>query len=97
MRPWPRIEELKRNFSEARPFRHVIADDFLDARFCQRLIDEFPRFDPLHAVHEAGDIGRKGVHANLCTLGSAFRQFDALMRDPAFLKQIVKSRGRRDT
>jgi hypothetical protein len=87
VRLWPRIEELRRNFQEARPFRHVVVDGFLDSRFCQSLIDEFPPFDPRNAINETGGVGRKAVHADLCTLGPACRQFDALMRDPAFLKQ----------
>jgi hypothetical protein len=90
---WHRIEELKTSFLEARPFRHVVVDDFLDPRLCQSLIDEFPRFDPHHAVNEAGGIGRKAFRADLPALGPAYRQFDALMRDPAFLKQLGEVTG----
>jgi hypothetical protein len=84
---WHRIEELKTSFLEARPFRHVVVDDFLDSGFCQSLIDEFPPFDPRKAINETGGVGRKAAHADLCALGPACRQFDSLMRDPAFLKQ----------
>src|ERR1035438_8761201 len=90
---WPRIEELNRSFLEARPFRHVVVDGFLDPQFCQALIDEFPRFDPQHAINEAGGIGRKAFHTDLPALGPACRQFDALMRDPAFLKQMGEITG----
>jgi hypothetical protein len=90
---WPRIEELSRNFPEARPFRHIVVDDFLDPGFCRSLIDEFPRFDPHNAIDETGGVGRKAVHANLPTLGPAYRQFDALMRDPVFLKRMSEVTG----
>jgi hypothetical protein len=90
---WPRIQELNRRFLEARPFRHVVVDDFLDSRFCRSLIDEFPRFDPHNAINEAGGVGRKAVHPDVCTLGPAYRQFDALMRDPDFLKQTGEVTG----
>ncbi len=93
LEPWPRIEEVSRRFPEARPFRHAVVDDFFDSRFCQSLIDEFPRFDPHNAINEAGAIGRKAVHAELATLGPAYRQFDALMRDPAFLQQMGEVTG----
>jgi 2OG-Fe(II) oxygenase superfamily len=93
VRLWPRIEELSRNFPEARPFRHIVVDDFLDAGFCRSLIDEFPSFDPRHAINETGGVGRKASHADLCSLGPAYRQFDALMRDPAFLKQTGEVTG----
>ena len=90
---WHRIEELKTSFLEARPFRHVVVDDFLDSRFCESLMDEFPPFDPRNAINETGGVGRKAVHADLRTLGPACRQFDALMRDPAFLKQMGEVTG----
>jgi Rps23 Pro-64 3,4-dihydroxylase Tpa1-like proline 4-hydroxylase len=84
---WPRLDELGRDFLAARPFRHVVVDDFLEAGLCRNLIDEFPKFDQRNAVNEAGEAGRKAVHADLRTLGPAYRQFDALMRDTAFLKR----------
>jgi len=92
-RLWPRLEELKRKFSEAPPFRHAVVDDFLDSGFCRSLIDEFPPFDPHHAVNEAGGIGRKAFHADLRSLGPSYRRFDALMRDPEFLKQTGEITG----
>jgi 2OG-Fe(II) oxygenase superfamily len=88
-----RLEDLGKNFAGARPFRHAFVDDFLDHEFCQRLIDEFPRFDPRNAINETGDVGRKAVHANLRTLGPAYRKFDALMRDRAFLKRMSEVTG----
>jgi Rps23 Pro-64 3,4-dihydroxylase Tpa1-like proline 4-hydroxylase len=84
---WPRLDELERDFLAARPFRHIVVDNFLDSRLCQSLVDEFPKFDPQNAVSETGATGRKAVHANLRTLGPAYRQFDALVRNSAFLKQ----------
>jgi hypothetical protein len=83
-----RFEESGRTFPTARPFRHAIIDNFLDTQFCRRLIEEFPAFDPQKALNEAGDAGRKAVHPNLKSLGPAYREFDALMRDPAFLKRV---------
>lgn len=88
-----RLEDLGKNFADARPFRHSFVDDFLDARFCQSLIDEFPKFDPRKAINETGDVGRKAVHPNLSTLGAAYRKFDALMRDRAFLKRLSEVTG----
>jgi hypothetical protein len=88
-----RLDELGKNFADARPFRHASVDDFLDARFCQSLIDEFPGFDPRKAINETGDVGRKAVHADLRTLGPAYQQFDALMRDRAFLKRLSEVTG----
>jgi hypothetical protein len=91
--PSLRLEELGKNFADARPFRHAFVDDFLDARFCRSLMDEFPRFDPRKAINETGGVGRKAVHPNIPTLGPAYRQFDALMRDRGFLKRLSEATG----
>jgi hypothetical protein len=90
---WPRLDELRRDFLAARPFRHVIVDDFLDAQFCRSLMDEFPGFDARNALDETGGVGRKAVHANLRTLGPAYRQFDALMHGGEFLKRMSEITG----
>jgi hypothetical protein len=93
---WPRLDELRRDFLAARPFRYVVVDDFLDAQFCRSLMDEFPGFDPRNALNETGGVGRKAVHANLRTLGPAYRQFDALMRGGEFLKRMSDITGIED-
>jgi hypothetical protein len=88
-----RFEESGKMFLNARPFRHAVIDNFLDPQFCQRLIDEFPVFDSRKALNEAGALGRKAVHPDLTSLGPAYREFDALMRDPAFLKRVGEMTG----
>ena len=88
-----RLEELGKNFADARPFRHAFIDDFLDPQFCQSLMEEFPRFDPGKAINETGGVGRKAVHPNISTLGPAYRKFDALMRSRAFLKRLSDATG----
>jgi hypothetical protein len=88
-----RFEESGETFLRARPFRHAVIDNFLDAQFCRRLIDEFPVFDSRKALNEAGALGRKAVNPDLKSLGPAYREFDALMRDGAFLKRVGEVTG----
>jgi hypothetical protein len=51
------VDGLSREFANAHLFRHVVMDDFLDPRFGERLIDEFPSFDGRKAINEAGAVG----------------------------------------
>lgn len=80
-----RAEVLGRQFQSAKPFRHVVIDDFLAPEFCTRLIAEFPAFDHEHARNEMGDVGRKAVFQNLPDLGPAYAQLDAMLRSREFL------------
>lgn len=83
-----RTNVLAADFQNAKPFRHVIVDNFLDAAFCTELMQGFPPFDTAKAMNEHGEIGGKSVFQNLPQLGPAYARFDSLMRAPEFLHWI---------
>jgi hypothetical protein len=72
-------------FSSARPFPHVVLDDFLSPTFCRQLLEEFPRFNPKYAVDENGAIGGKATHSDVCSIGPAYQKLDELIQSRAFL------------
>jgi hypothetical protein len=80
------VDELRDRFSNARPFRHVIIDRFLEPAFCEALIAQFPTFESGQSANERGERGRKAVHPELSKLDGDYRKFDRLMRDPQFLQ-----------
>src|SRR5215469_5113220 len=88
-----RAAELAREFANAQPFRHVVIDDFLAPDFCKRLMAEFPAFEAKYARNEYGEIGGKAAVPDIARLGPAYRQFDELMRDRAFLELTGKIAG----
>ena len=57
-----RLAEYAEQFQQARPFRHVVMEDFLDATVAQGLLDRFPAFDPGRARNENGAVGNKAVY-----------------------------------
>ena len=87
---------LERQFSAARPFRYLVIDNFLDAPFCQELIEAFPAFAEHAAYNERGEIGGKAVVPNIAALGPAYQRFDTLMKDPEFLALMGRMTGIRD-
>lgn len=88
-----RAQELRAQFAAARPFRHVVTDDFLDPAFCGELIAQFPRFDAKQAINERGETGRKAVTSRVPRIGPAYARFDGLMRNRAFLDLVGEITG----
>jgi Rps23 Pro-64 3,4-dihydroxylase Tpa1-like proline 4-hydroxylase len=86
----PSVEEhtdrLRQEFCNARPFRHVVIDPFLDPTLLTDLMSQFPSFDSGNSANERGEAGRKAVFTNLAQLGAAYREFDRMMRDRKFLE-----------
>lgn len=58
-------------FVAARPFRHVAIPGFLRRDLCQRLLEDFPRFEDRHALNETGEVGGKAVRMDVRALSPA--------------------------
>lgn len=86
-------DHLHQQFSQARPFRHVQVDHFLDEQFCRRLLDEFPDFDTRAALNENGEVGGKATQEKMQRLGPSYRQLDDLVRGQAFRDLISRITG----
>lgn len=84
---------LARQFSSARPFRHLAIDEFLSASFCRDLVRQFPEFDDQSAVNENGLTGDKAVQERVRAIGPAYRQLDDLVRSRDFLGLLERITG----
>lgn len=87
------LDALHTRFQRREPFRHVVIDGFLAPDYAQRLLEDFPPFDPAHARNEAGDIGNKAVVERIRGLGPDWAALDDLVRSPAFLALIGRITG----
>ncbi len=87
------LERLRAAFAGARPFRHVVIDEFLDAGLCDGLAAQFPPFDTELARNELGKVGRKCVHTRVRELGPAYRELDAFLQTDEFLSAIEQITG----
>lgn len=77
-------------FRSARPFPHVVIDEFFTRTLCGRLQREFPEFDASRARNELGEIGGKAVYPDLGALGPAYTELDALLRLPQFIDLVTR-------
>lgn len=84
---------LQKQFSEARPFRHVVIDHFFDTAFCQRLLAEFPAFDKRAAMNENGEVGGKATQEKMHNLGASFRRLDEVVQGAEFRELIGEITG----
>jgi hypothetical protein len=78
------VEKLRERFATARPFRHVVIEQFLAPSFCERLVAEFPCFDERNALNEMGEAGGKAVVSAVGRISSSYAAFDRLMRAQVF-------------
>ncbi|MCW5978412.1 MAG: 2OG-Fe(II) oxygenase [Bryobacteraceae bacterium] len=78
-------DALRGDFAAAEPFRHVVIDAFVEDAFCHDLIREFPAFDPVNALNEFGEAGRKAVVTGVARIGPAYARFDRMIRSREFL------------
>lgn len=86
-------DALCKQFTCARPFRHIVIDDFLEADFAQSLLDDFPAFDEKLAVNENGEVGGKAVHEKVSTLGRVWKKLDRLVAGEKFRSLVTDITG----
>jgi Rps23 Pro-64 3,4-dihydroxylase Tpa1-like proline 4-hydroxylase len=87
------LDSIRQRFSTAKPFKHVVIDDFFATDFCQKLLDEFPEFNNKDAIDENHTLGKKAVVQTVPQLGEAFKSLDQLVQSEAFLQAVEQITG----
>lgn len=87
-----RTDELHQSFRAAKPFPHVVMDDFLEPALARRLVDEFPVYDEEKFRNEWDELG-KAWHENVPALGAPFGELDAGLRSQEFLELVSRVSG----
>lgn len=93
----PHVQESARwreAFANGDPFRHVTIDDFFDPAFAERLLAEFPSFDPALAKNEIyGGVWGKAVNTRLRDIAPAYRELYDMVASRPFLDLIGEITG----
>src|SRR2546429_7711067 len=72
-------------FLRAEPFRHAVIDGFFEPGFSERLLADFPAFNPALAKNEIyGGVGGKAVNNGIRSLGPAYRELSELIQARPF-------------
>lgn len=86
-------QALARSFASAKPFRHVVIDDFLDRDYANLLLSEFPAFERGDFRGEDGRPGGKSTFERVRALGHSYAQLDDLVRRQDFLGLLGRITG----
>lgn len=88
-----RLDEHAQSFQQAKPFRHVVIDDFLEPSVADDLLAEFPAFEQGNAVSEDGAMGNKSTVEKIRALGPRFAALDEAIQGREFLAAIEHITG----
>ena len=82
------------SFLRAQPFRHVLMDSFFEEAFAERLLGDFPPFDPALAKNEIyGGVWGKAANPRIRAIGPVYRELYELIESRAFLDWIGEITG----
>lgn len=80
-----RFEEYAQAFATAKPFRHVVIDDFLRPEIAEKLLADFPHVeDPSKLVNEFGGPNPKSAISDVRSISPFYREFDDFVASEAF-------------
>lgn len=87
------VDRYREEFVSARPFKHVMIENFFDAEFAERLLDEFPSFDTGHSKNETGQAGGKSVNTNMRAISPAYQHLYDTLASAQFLEFASRLSG----
>ena len=87
-----RTAALAEQFSAARPFKHLVIDDFFLPEFCRRLSAEFPAYDGALFYDEQQRPGM-ARHEGIAGLGPAYAELDRCLQSSEFLELVSRITG----
>ncbi|MBT8038766.1 MAG: 2OG-Fe(II) oxygenase [Xanthomonadales bacterium] len=86
-------QALAETFRSARPFRHVVIDDFFEPAFCREICAQFPAFKDKAAINENKEVGGKATQERVRSLGPAYKSLDDLVKSASFRDLISRISG----
>jgi len=81
-------------FLRAEPFRHAVIDGFFEQGFAERLLADFPAFNPALAKNEIyGGVWGKAVNTRIREIAPAYRELYELIQSRPFLDFMSEITG----
>jgi Rps23 Pro-64 3,4-dihydroxylase Tpa1-like proline 4-hydroxylase len=86
-------DEFRQAFLHATPFKHGMIEGFFEPAFAERLLAEFPSFDPKLAMNEMGQLGGKAVNTKIREISPAYHELYEMIGSQAFLDLMSRLSG----
>ena len=87
-------EAIREAFVRARPFKHAVIENFFEPDSAERLLADFPAFDPTLAKNEIyGGVWGKAVNTRINQISPAYEQLYALIASAEFLDLMSRLSG----
>jgi hypothetical protein len=80
-------------FLHGDPFKHVVIEGFFELAFAERLLADFPSFNPRLATNELGMTSRKAVNTNIREISPVYQQLHAAIGSKPFLELVSRISG----
>jgi hypothetical protein len=85
---------LRDSFLHARPFKHTVVENFLAPEFAERLLADFPVFNPALARNEIyGGVWGKAVNTRINQISPAYEELYELIGSAEFLELMSEVSG----
>jgi len=86
-------DHYREAFLRAAPFKHVMIESFFEPKFAERLLGEFPSFDPKLAMNEMGELGGKAVNTKIREISPAYEELYETIGSKGFLDLMSRLSG----
>jgi hypothetical protein len=86
---WRALPELRRRYRAAKPFRHVVLDDFLDDEIAAQAARDFPAIGTSGWINYLHINERKYANNAVCTWGSALQEVEAALTSLEFARFLA--------
>lgn len=86
-------DAIREDFVSAKPFRHVVMENFFTAGEVAALYEQFPRFEDKNALNEFGAVGGKAVVTDIKKVSPAYEALYAYLNSKPFLDLMSQLTG----
>ncbi len=87
------VDRYRNEFLTAKPFKHVVIENFFDPAFAEQLLNEFPSFDKKLAINESGYAAGKSVNTNIRSISPAYQHLYETLGSKPFLEYVSQLSG----
>ena len=90
------VNLIPSQYTDAKPFKYVVIDNFFNESFVNRMINEFPQPRPDEIVNKFGAPSLKHMVSKVQEIGTTVLELDNLISTPEFLSLVEETTLKKD-